>query len=74
MQINIAACDYKKITKSCQKCYKKLERKAGFSLMKKSPELYGELLELIAKNYLTERRTIRRWWRISLQSKRGFLA
>lgn len=39
----IAACDYKKITKSCQKCYKKLERKAGFSLMKESPKLHGEL-------------------------------
>lgn len=51
MDALIAACDYKKITKNCQKCYKKLERKAGFYLMRESPELHGELLDLITKKY-----------------------
>lgn len=51
IDVLIATCDYKKITKSCQKCYKKLERKAGFSLMKESPKLHGELLDLITKKY-----------------------
>ena len=44
IDVLIAACDYKKITKNCQKCYRKLERKAGFNLIK-STELHGELLE-----------------------------
>ena len=50
IDVLIAACDYKKITKNCQKCYRKLERKAGFNLIK-SPELHGELLELIGEKY-----------------------
>ena len=50
IDVLIAACDYKKITKNCQECYRKLERKAGFNLIK-SPELHGELLELIGEKY-----------------------